>query len=124
MNAISVFLQDWQTFFNLPIAIVIFGGCMWILYSTDYSLTGNHIPLWHRMPLLMVGIGALWVATTCFADISSDSYSDMSYRRVGVLGELILNSGLAFIVLAFIFVSVKRRLTKPDATTKPRSRAK
>lgn len=87
---------------------------MWVLYSKHYHLSGNKIPLWHRLPLLLTSFGFIWVVFTCLAGIFSDSLSPFSYYYVGIIGELFINAGIALIFISFIAKSIVKSKEKKE----------
>ena len=109
IDKISGIIMHWQQFINFVLSITSLLGCLWVLYSQHYHLSGNRIPIWHRLPLLLVAFGFVWVAFTCLAGIFSDGQSPFSYFYVGVIGELFVNAGIASIFVAFVYKAFHKK---------------
>lgn len=114
ISKLSGIIMHWQQYINFVLSIIGWLGSMWVLYSQHYHLSGNRIPLWHRLPLLMVAFGFVWVAFTCMAGIFSNGESPFSYYYVGVIGELLVNAGIASIVVSFVIKALRKPI-EPQA---------
>jgi hypothetical protein len=96
------FLNQWQMPINFLAHLMIFVGACYV------ALHNRSLPQWHVTPLWYVGLTSVFTAMTIVCQWVFGPEFELSYFKVGLLGETALNISIAAIALIMLIVTVRK----------------